>query len=185
MSASASLFETCNWSGTVQKKAFRTAEKNKWSRRFLTFRAEEFSLSWADSEKGAMKHKFALDPADVSYLPVDEHRKSYEVKVSSGGCSFFFCPESADAQNQFLTHMDAARRLKVAAVEQRGAVFRSEMHVVGLSAPGTEAHPKLFSWGVGALLGTNAEHVDGISVPQRVSTFRARCVKGAAAAAVW
>ena len=168
-----SLYAACDWKGFVYKKAFRTSEKNSWSRRHLSFLGEPFSLSWAEKDGGPAKHTWKLDPHDVTYLPVDEHRRSYEVKVSSGGSSFYFCPESADAQNFFLTRMDAARRLKVASVEQRGAVFRSENHVVSLSVPGGEAHPKLFSWGVGALLGTNAEHVDGISVPQKVASFRA------------
>jgi hypothetical protein len=181
-----SLYDPCNWSGMVQKKAFHTADKNKWSRRWLVFKAEEFSLAWSDgpADRENPRRKFVMRPEDVTYLPVDEHRKSFEVKVSSGGQSLYFCPESADAQNQFLTHVDAARRLKVAAVEQRGAVFRTESHVVSLSAPSREAHPKLFSWGVGALLGSNKDHVDGVSVPQQVHHFRARCVGGAGRASV-
>jgi hypothetical protein len=72
--------------------------------------------------------------------------------------------------------LDAARRSLVASVEN-STTFKS-MDEVLKEAPGFfpgEPGAKVFTWGVGMLLGIGkADDVNGMAVPQRVQAFKAR-----------
>lgn len=98
--------------------------------------------------------------------------------MSSKGSTLFFCLESADAVNRLMARLDAARRLKVASIENNGSVFQTEEAVAGAGsgiAPG-EQGTKVMSWGVGILLGIGKDGINGMSVPQRIKDLRAGCV---------
>lgn len=143
----------------------------------MKFNATAFSISWADNDKAMNTPKglFELDPNDIEYKACEDHKKPFEVKVSSKAQTLFFCMESADQLNNLMARVDAARRLKVASVEDNGTKFKSEADVANAGngiVPG-EAGPKVLSWGVGILLGIGKEGINGMSVPQRIPNFRA------------
>ncbi len=109
----------------------------------------------------------------------EDHKKPFEIQIVSKGQTLFICCETADAQNALLLRIDAARRLKVAAIEHGSAgthIYKSQSDVEAAGsgfAPG-EMGKKVFTWGVGMLLGTGKEGISGMAVPQRVSNFRTR-----------
>lgn len=150
-------------------------------RRFLLFDAELFALKWADTEAKAATPKgtFNLDPNDLTATICEDHKKPFEIKIASKAQTLFMCCESSDAQNALLARIDAARRLKVASVEHGAAgtlLYKSESEV---NAAGNGVFPgepgkKVFTWGVGMLLGVGKADISGMAVPQRVATFRAR-----------
>jgi hypothetical protein len=148
-------------------------------RRWLTFDGAAFVLKWAADSSSAPKGTFPLDPNDLTTGVCDDHRKSFEIKISSGGKTLYFCCESADAQNTLLARIDAGRRLQVASVEigPTGAAFYKTENAVVSAGNGLmlgEPGKKVFSWGVGTLLGIGAPNISGMAVPQRIPAFRAR-----------
>jgi len=180
----------------VHKKAFKSLNNNSWKMRFLYFDAEKFTLSWytsrAGKESGKEKPKgeFHLDAKDekgvggvavMDFGPVEEHNKPYETRVAVREKALYFCPMSADEQNTLLTHMDAARRLKMASVSQQGTVFRDMRETLEMSHPmgvgGQAPGQKVFTWGIGAMLGVSYKtggSVDGMAVPQSVKALESR-----------
>lgn len=120
------------------------------------------------------KGSFKLDPGDITYAKSDDHKRPFEMRVTSRGFNFYFCPDSEAACDEFLAHIDAARRLKVASVEADGRIFKSEHQLALESQPvaGTEHGYKVYTWGVGLLLGIGKLDINGTSIPQRVSMIK-------------
>lgn len=169
-----------NVAAALPSSAWREAHKLRLPlarRRWLKFNAEAFTLAWSDSDKteGKPKNSFGLDANDIEYKACEDHKKPFEVKVSSKGQTLFFCLESADQLNNLMARIDAARRMKVASVEQNGTIFKSEKEVSAVASvmPG-EPGAKVLSWGVGILLGIGKDGINGMSVPQRISAFQAK-----------
>ncbi len=165
----------CVRAGAVLKPALAFCSP---CRRWLVFNASAFTLAWSDTEARAEKPKstFKLDPNDIEHEKTQDHKKPFEMKVKSGDQTLFFCVESAEQVNILNARLDAARRLKVASVEENGTVFKSESDVSndGNGIANGEQGPKVMSWGVGLLLGIGKEGINGMSVPQRIATFRSR-----------
>lgn len=148
-------------------------------RRWLVFDATEFSLKWAETQAKAATPKgvFKLDPSKISYALSEENKRPNEIKVVSGADNktLFFCTVDAAAADALLMRIDAARRSLVASVEN-STTFRS-MDEVLKEPPGFfagEPGAKVFTWGVGMLLGIGKADVNGMAVPQRVQAFKAR-----------
>lgn len=145
-------------------------------RRYLKFDAQQFQLIWADSDKTLEKPKgvFELNANDIEYKACEDHKKPFEVKVTCAKQTLYFCMESADQLNNLMARIDAARRMKVASVEDNGNKFKTAEQVAeqgnGIS-PG-EPGPKVLSWGVGILLGIGKDGINGMSIPQRIPVFR-------------
>ncbi len=143
-------------------------------------------MKWADTEAKAassapkaVKGTFALDPADLVAEETADHKRPFEIQVSSKGQTLYMCAESAEDQAALLARIDAARRLKVASVEHGGGDgaplrYRTAEDVAaaggGAVMPG-EPGKKVFTWGVGVLLGVGKADVSGMAVPQRVTAF--------------
>ena len=97
------------------------------------------------------------------------------MKISSGGQTLFLCTVTPEDQNKLLQRIDAARRLKVAHVSVGGTKFKLTQEIIAMGSgvnPG-EGGAKVFTWGVGLMLGNSDTSVNGMSVPQRVTAFRA------------
>ncbi len=118
---------------------------------------------------------FKLTASKFSFEPTQEHRRPFEIQITSGTEALFFTTADAKELNRLIVALDSARRLKVASVETNGTVFRNQDAIIalgdgfGASEPGA----KVFSWGAGAQLGTNDGNVNGIAVPQRIGVFKA------------
>ncbi len=128
-----------------------------------------------EAKAAAPKGTFLLDPSDVIAAPCEDHKKPFEVQISSKNQTLYFCCETSDAQNALLARIDAARRLKVASVETAGGahVYRTPDDVVaaGNGVLAGEPGKKVFTWGVGMLLGIGKADISGMAVPQRIPTF--------------
>ena len=140
---------------------------------------QAFILKWAADSSSSTKGTFPLDPNDLTTGVCEDHRKSFEIKITSAGKTLYFCCESADAQNTLLARIDAGRRLQVASVEigPSGVAFYKTENAVISAGNGLmlgEPGKKVFSWGVGTLLGIGAPNISGMAVPQRIPAFRER-----------
>jgi len=114
-----------------------------------------------------------LDPASVEFFPSEDHHRPFETKVRDRDKALFFTTFTADDQNTLITRMDAARRLKMASVSLQGTVFRDERSTLIMSHPVQGEGQKVFTWGLGAMLGVTfgQGEVDAMAVPQCVSTL--------------
>ena len=135
-------------------------------------------MRWLDREGGVVKGSFRLVAEDIEYSPCEDHKRTHEIKISSSGQTLFLCTTTPEDQNKLLQRLDAARRLKVASVSHAGTKFRLTDEVVSMGSgfSASESGAKVFTWGVGLMLGTNDTSINGMSLPQRVTTFRGECV---------
>jgi hypothetical protein len=122
------------------------------------------------------KGQFLLDVKDVEAAVTNEHKRKNEVVVKSKGRAMYAVPDSEADVHMLLAKIDAARRLKVAAsdasADDKPPVYLSEADLkLGPPVAPGELGAKVFSCGVGSLLGLGNQTLQGVSVPQRVSAL--------------
>ena len=175
---------SCAWEGWVQKKSFKAISKDKWAKRWMIFDPHNLVFEWFTDQPSSgtatrqkdPNNRFILKAEDLAFEPTQEHRRSFEIVVKSDGKALFFTPSDAKELNRVIVCLDSARRIKVSAVEVGAdrTFFRNQDAILTLGDGVVQGEPgaKVFSWGVGAQLGTNNGSVNGIAVPQRISAFK-------------
>jgi len=103
--------------------------------------------------------------------PLTQHERGCVcVQVESKGQTFFGCAEEPNAARELLVRLDAARRVHILCDDGVG-LRKSEGQSIVLAAG--EPGKKVFTWGVGPLLGNGNPSVQAWGLPQRVSAFKA------------
>jgi hypothetical protein len=90
--------------------------------------------------------------------------------VESNGQTFFGCAEDEAAARALLARLDAARRCHIVG-DDGTALLKASGQTVVVSAG--EPGRKVFTWGVGSMLGNGNPSAQAWGLPQRVAAFRA------------
>lgn len=173
--ASSALIKDLDWSGYLNKKAFKTVTKQNWKKRFCLFDAAALSVKWFGSENttGKPLGQFDMDPTDVMAAPTPEHDKPHEIKITSKQQVFYACTDTAEDAQKLLMLIDSARRAKIAG-DDGAALIKADSPEASANssvAPG-EPGAKAFTWGVGSLLGVGNMNMQGMATPQRVNALK-------------
>lgn len=171
-----------DWSGYLTKKAFKTAAKNSWKKRYFVFNASALSLKYYEKPPAAAavkpKGEFVLDARDLQATATQEHQKPHEIKVLSKGISLFACADSHKDQAALLVRMDAARRARVCGDNGASALLSNGPEALSAGTAGLtsirEPGPKCYTWGVGTMLAIGSNEIQVMSLPRRVPLTKAR-----------
>lgn len=150
------------------KKAFKTLTKQSWKRRWCQFDPESLAITWHEGEGKKALGEFKIDPLLVLAQPSTDHSNPNEFKVESVGQVFYAYTEAAPERSKLLQRIDAARRVKIAGDDGTNLVKAADTKMTVGSEPGR----KVFSWGVGSMLGNNSSTAQAWAVPQVVSTLK-------------
>lgn len=178
-----------NWRGWVEKKAFRTLAKQSWKRRWLELDAASFTLSWFDAPPSAAasisagagsaappraplrvaKGVFALDALKLVAAASAENKRANEFKVQSNSMLLYACTETPEERSALLQRLNAARRRRICG-DDGAALILSD---AAGSLLGYGGGAKLFSWGIGAMLGNGRHDTQAWGQPQLVAALSA------------
>lgn len=164
-----------DWSGYLNKKAFKTLSKQNWKRRFCVFEADTLTIKWYASDNVTPSTKplgfFQLDPTDVMASLTAEHGKQNEISIQSQKAVFFGCADTQEEVQQLLIRIDAARRALIAGDDGTALIRADSDSIQRKGFTDGETGAKAYSWGVGSLLGIDNNKVQGMAVPQRVKAL--------------
>lgn len=150
------------------KKAFKTLTKQSWKRRWCQFEPETLTISWHQSEGSKALGEFTIDPLLVLAQPSTDNGNANEFKVESKGQIFYAYTEAPEDRTRLLQKIDAARRVKITG-DDGAALVRADAAKIAVSGGGR----KVFSWGVGSMLGNNNQLAQAWALPQVIASLEA------------
>jgi len=166
-------------------QAFKSLEKQSWKRRWLYLDGDALTLSWyaapppAAGSGGAAarppppKGTFAMDVLKVEAAASTDNKRPNELKVQSNNMALYLCTESAAERGELLRRLNAARRRRVCG-DDGTALILSEAAGSALGGGGGRGS-KVFTWGIGAMLGNGRQDTQAWGQPQLVNALR--CVQ--------
>ena len=102
-----------------------------------------------------------------------DNKRPNELKVQSNNMVLYLCTESAAERGELLRRLNAARRRRVCG-DDGTALILSEAAGSALGGGGGRGS-KVFTWGIGAMLGNGRQDTQAWGQPQLVNALR--CVR--------
>jgi hypothetical protein len=149
-------------------QAFKTLTKQSWKRRWCQFDPDTLTISWHAGEGSKALGEFTIDPLLVLAQPSVDHSNPNEFKVESKGQVFYAYTESAEERTKLLQRIDAARRVKLAG-DDGTTLVRSDAAKVEMTS---DSGRKVFSWGVGSMLGNGNTSTQAWAMPSMVTSLK-------------